>query len=78
VSRRHTVTQEATFSTQTIAHVIKNIMASATETELAALYINELKAVYIHIILEEIGHKQPPTPLQTDNAMADAVVNEKI
>ena len=52
-------------------------MASATETELAALYINELKAVYIRIILEEIGHKQPPTPLQTDNAMADAVVNEK-
>jgi len=23
-------------------------------------------------------HKQPPTPLQTDNAMADAVVNGKI
>ena len=30
------------------------------------------------IILEEIGHKQPPTPLQTDNSMAEAVVNGKI
>ena len=32
----------------------------------------------IRIILEELGHKQPPTPLQTDNAMADAVINGKI
>ena len=25
-----------------------------------------------------MGHPQPPTPLQTDNAMADGVVNSKI
>jgi len=25
-----------------------------------------------------MGHKQPPTPLQTDNFMADGVVNGKI
>jgi len=36
------------------------------------------EAVYIRIILEELGHKQPPTPLQTDNAMADTVINGKI
>ncbi len=36
------------------------------------------KAVYIRIILEELGHKQPPTPIQTDNAMADAVINGKV
>ena len=46
--------------------------------QLAALYIMAREAVYIRIILEELGHKQPPTPLQTDNAMADAVVNGKI
>ncbi len=33
------------------------------------------EAIYIRIILEELGHKQPPTPLQTDNTMADAVIN---
>jgi hypothetical protein len=49
-----------------LAHVIKNVMASATEAELAALFINAREAVYIRIILEELGHKQPPTPLQTD------------
>jgi len=61
-----------------IAHIIKNIMLSATEAELAGLYIMAREAVYIRIILEELGHKQPPTPLQTDNAMADAIINGKI
>ena len=61
-----------------IAHVIKHVMSSATEAELAALYIIAREAVYIRIILEEMGHKQPPTPIQTDNPMADAVINGKI
>ena len=58
-----------------IAHIIRHVMSSATEAELAALYIMAREAVYIRIILEEMGHKQPKTPLQTDNAMANAVVN---
>ena len=61
-----------------IAHIIKHVMTSATEAELAALYIMAREAVYIRIILEEMGHKQPPTPLQTDNTMAEAVINGKI
>ena len=48
------------------------------EEELAGLYIMARKAVYIRIILEEMGHKQLPTPLQTDNAMAEAVTNDKV
>jgi hypothetical protein len=36
------------------------------------------KAVYIRIILEEMGHKQPATPLQTNSAMAKAVTNGKV
>ena len=61
-----------------MAHIIKHVMSSATEAELAALYIMAREAVYIRIILEEMGHPQPPTPLQTDNSMADGVVNGKI
>ena len=54
-------------------------MSSATEAELAGLYNMAREAVYIRIILEELGHyKQPPMPLQTDNAMADAHINGKI
>jgi hypothetical protein len=36
------------------------------------------KAIYIRIILEELGHAQPPIPLQTNNAMADDVINGKV
>ena len=61
-----------------IAHIIKHVMASATEAELAALYIMAREAVYMRIILEEMGHKQPPTPMQTDNAMAEGVINKKV
>ncbi len=61
-----------------IAHIIKTVMSSATEAELAGLYIMACKAVYIRIILEELGHIQPPTPLQTDNAIADGIINSKM
>ncbi len=53
-------------------------MSSATKSELAGLYIMARKAIYIRIILEELGHAQPPTPLQTDNAMVDRVINGKV
>jgi hypothetical protein len=58
-----------------IAHIIKHVMSSATKAKLAVLYIMAWEAVYIRIVLEEMGHTQPPTPLQTDNAMAKGVVN---
>jgi hypothetical protein len=61
-----------------IAHIIKHVMSSATEAELAGLYIMAREAVYIRIILEELGHEQPPTPLQTDNSMADGIINGKV
>ena len=48
-----------------IAHIIKHIMSSATDADFIALYIMSQKDVYIITILEDIGHKQPPTPLQT-------------
>ena len=61
-----------------IAHIIKHVMTPTTEAELAALYIMAREAVYMRIILKEMGHKEPPTPLQIDNAMAKAVVNSKV
>ncbi len=61
-----------------ILHIIKNVMSLATKAELTGLYIMACKAVYIRIILEELGHAQPPKPLQTDNAMADRVINDKV
>jgi len=63
-----------------IAHIFKNLMSLANEAELAGLYyITARKVVYIRIILQELGHKQPPmSPQTTKNAMADAVINGKV
>ena len=35
-----------------IAHISKHVMTSATEAELAVLYITTREAVYLHILLE--------------------------
>ena len=61
-----------------IAKTIKNVMASATEAELGALYINMREAVPIRNLLTELGHKQPPTMVITDNAVAEGIVNKKL
>jgi hypothetical protein len=53
-------------------------MSSATEAELAGLYMMACKPAYIRITLDELGHVQPPTPLQNDNEMADGVINGKV
>ncbi len=61
-----------------IAQLIKAVMSSAAEAELGALYINAHKAVPQQHLLEEMGHLQPPTPIQTDNSTALGVVNINI
>ena len=44
-----------------IAHIMmRHVMSSATESKLATLYIMAGEAVYIQIILEEMGHAQLP------------------
>ena len=53
-------------------------MTSATEAELAALYITAQKLVPTRQTLIEMGWPQPPTPIQTDNTKAEGVVNKKI
>eukprot|EP00956_Cyclotella_meneghiniana_P018711 scaffold31391_cov75-Cyclotella_meneghiniana.AAC.6 len=53
-------------------------MLSAAEAETGGLYINARKAVKERNILEEMGHKQPPTPIQTDNSTAEGIVNNRV
>ena len=42
-------------------------MASAAEAKLGALFLKCQDSVPIRITLEEMGHAQPPTPVQVDN-----------
>ena len=59
------------------ATIIKNVMASAVEAEVAGLFMNTNKAIPIRYRLIKMGHPQPPTPLKTDNTTAQGVLTEK-
>jgi hypothetical protein len=50
-----------------ISQIIKSVMSSAAEAELGALYINAREAVPCRTLLHEMGHPQPPTPIQNSN-----------
>ena len=45
-------------------------MASAAEAEVAALYMNAKELVPLQKTCKELGHKQPATPMWTDNNTA--------
>ena len=62
----------------TISQIIKAVMYSAAEAELGALFINCREAIPARHALKAMGHEQPPTPMQTDNATAHGVETKKI
>ena len=62
----------------TVTQIIKTVMSSAAEAELRELYINCREAIPARHLLEAMGHRQPPTPMQTDNSTALGVVTNKI
>jgi hypothetical protein len=62
----------------TISQIIKAVKSSMAEAEIGALYINCREAIPAWHTLEYLGHKQPPTPMQTDNTTALGVVNNNV
>jgi hypothetical protein len=54
------------------------IVSSAAEAELGALFHNGKEACSIRTMLEEMGHPQPPTPIETDNNTAAGTANDSI
>jgi len=61
-----------------IAQIIRNVMTSAADAEIAALFVNTRQAIPARRLLEEMGHEQPPTPVQTDNTTALGFVSKNL
>ena len=61
-----------------IAQIIKTVMASATEVEMAALFITAKKMIPLRHTLIEMGWSQPQTPIQTYNSIAVGFTNKNI
>ena len=62
----------------TNATIIKEVMSSAAEAEIGALFINAKLAVPMRHTLEEMGHPQLATPIVTDNSTAVGIANDTI
>jgi hypothetical protein len=58
--------------------ILRNVMASAAEAEIGALFVNAQDGTVLRTTLIELGHPQPPTPLQSDNSTATGIVNASI
>ena len=61
-----------------LSQVIKFLISSAAEVELGYTLITAKKIVPMRQTLIEMGWPQPPTPIQTDNSLAEGVLNYTI
>jgi hypothetical protein len=61
-----------------VASVIKNVVASAAESEVGACFHNAQYGAPLRVTLTKLGHIQPPVPLCKDNSTAFGILNETI
>ena len=54
---------------------IIGVAASAAEAELGSLFLNAQEAMKLRLALKEMGHPQPPTPINTDNSKATGIIH---
>ncbi len=63
-------------------HVISTILnfvaASTAEAELGALFVNAKEGHVIRLILQELGHPQPATPIHCNNSTAAGIANNTV
>jgi hypothetical protein len=59
-------------------HIMCDVLPSAAEAELGALFHNGKEACPFRACLTELGYPQPPTPLQIDNSTASGIANNSV
>ena len=58
--------------------IIQPVVSSAAEAELAAIFFNAKDACMIRNMLEDMGHPQPATLIEADNACAVGLANDTV
>jgi len=61
-----------------MCHIMREVLSSAAEAELGALFHNGKEACPLRIALEEMGHPQPATPMATDNNTASGIATDTV
>eukprot|EP00957_Ditylum_brightwellii_P114294 8714197-Ditylum_brightwellii.AAC.1 len=62
----------------TVCEAMRNIMTSSAEAEIGTLCTNMCKGEELQLVIEEMGHKQPPIPIMTDNSTACGIINKTV
>ena len=58
--------------------LLKHVVSSAAEAETGGLYANCQMSMMLKTILQALGHKQPSTPIKSDNNTAVAFAKETL
>ena len=58
--------------------ILPHVMTSSVEAEIESIYHNTKTLIPLHQTLIALGHPQPPTPLQTDNQVAEQFSQENL
>jgi hypothetical protein len=61
-----------------LSRILRPVMGSVAKAEIGSSYTNGQEAIPIRTTLEEMGHPQPPTPMQVDNSTAEGFANDTI
>ena len=61
-----------------LCQLMKEVVSSAAEAEIAGIFHNAKEICPMRITLEELGHVQPATPIQTDNSTACGIANDTV
>ena len=57
---------------------MRHVVVSAAEAEIVGLFYNAQTNIHLRVMLEALGHPQPPTPIKTDNATAHGFMYDNI
>jgi hypothetical protein len=64
---------------QILCQIMREVLSTAAESELAALFHNGKEACPMRSCLEELGHpQQPTTPIRTNKSTAAGVANDNV
>ena len=58
--------------------ILRHVVSYAAEAEISGLYHNSQAAIPIRTILQALNHRQPPTPIKTDNSTAHGFIHNNI
>jgi hypothetical protein len=53
-----------------VTKVLEHVISSSAEAEIGAVLINATEGAVLRTTLEELGHKHPPKPMETDYTTA--------